>query len=183
MSNQGPELRLSADEQNKLIIYITYLLKRYNRRHMVEPLEVYDECFLRYLIARQKNQNFDCRLAWMKGVALNYVFHELYRVEIRQGIASDPQILQELQTQSTLSTPAPIDALIRSELIREALESFNAADQTLLMLRYFQGLPWSEIQQYYVAKGDSASLVTLRKRYSRAYNNLLKKLAELWNGE
>ena len=166
MPNHHP-VRLLPDEQKKLLVYIAYLLKRYNRQHMADPLEVYDECFLRYLLARQKNQDFECRLAWMKGVALNYVFYELYRVERRQGQAYDPQVLQELQTQSQLSTPAPHDK----------------SDQTLLMLHYFQGLPWKEIQQYYAAQGDSASKSTLRQRHSRAYNRLLEKLTKLWNVE
>jgi DNA-directed RNA polymerase specialized sigma24 family protein len=180
MSNHQP-VRLSPDEQQKLLVYIAYLLQRYNRQHMADPLEVYDECFLRYLLARHRNQNFDCKLAWMKGVALNYVFYELYRVERRQGQTYDPQVLQELQTQSQLSTPAPIDELIKSELIKEALASLSQSDQTLLMLHYLQGLPWNEIQQYYSAQGDFVSQSTLRQRHSRAYNRLLEKLIKLWN--
>ncbi len=117
---------------------------------------------------------------WLYRIINNLWFNELRKRKKNNTISIDAPIqtengeIQRIPADETQNPESLFEASEDRELIRQALETLNQEQRTVLVLREMHGYSYEEI-----ARGLGWSLGTVRSRLNRARNHLKEQLTKL----
>ena len=137
--------------------------------------EIISEAVMRGLIAlSEKDQKIQNPQAWLRQVC-TYIICDRVKEQKKT------RLLKE-KTRDISEVPDSFSHIVSHEqhkVVIQAYSKLSEEDQKILDLRFYQGLPYKEIQQQYLTtSGRSVKIPTLRKRESRALQRLRVKFQE-----
>lgn len=175
--NFSIKLLLDPSEPQTFIILAT--IKRHLLQFKIdddyEPLDIFQEAYIRGFNKLIKGDEIPCLPAWMKLTALNIVrekFREKQKLNnIKEMYKSGTELIVNCNNNVNSTTDANV------EILELAIQSLSKKDYKILKLHIIDGLSWRKIAEYLVSIGeelvvDDITITRLRKRGQRALERL-----------
>ncbi|GJD22651.1 hypothetical protein RIVM261_076070 [Rivularia sp. IAM M-261] len=175
--NLSIQLLLDPSEPQSLIILAT--IKRHLLQFKIddyyEPLDIFQEAYIRGFKKVIMGDEIPCLPAWIKLTALNIVREKFREKQKMNNLKEMYKSESELILTYNNNVNSTIDANV--ELLESAIKSLSKEDYNILKLHIIDGLSWRKIAEYLVSIKEELEvnelIVTrLRKRGQRALERL-----------
>jgi RNA polymerase sigma factor (sigma-70 family) len=158
--------------------YLQRTGKQLNIKNL-DPHELISDATMRGLTYIDDNsKRIDNTQAWLRKVC-TYIMLDMVKGEKKN------RLLKEKNKSSDQETD-PLDKADsdeQKEMLKQVLSFLSKEDQQILDLKFYQGLSYKEIQQFYLdSLGKSIQIPALRQRESRALQRLRKQFLEKYGG-
>lgn len=147
-------------------------LSQYGLLGKHEPDDILHEAISRLWSASLAGKDIYNAVAWLRQTGLN-IINELSRAKNKYRIIDNPNLDLELILSDEQKHHESEDYELYVQLY-QALQELDFADRELIILRFYKQMSWQDIGELLAKNGVPLSNAALRKRGSRALENLRK---------
>jgi RNA polymerase sigma factor (sigma-70 family) len=165
----------NSSKGSSMLFFIYQMLRQFNIND-VDASDILLEVYLRGRRAIESGKTIQNIAAWARKTAYNIIVLS----QRRDKNTPKPLCIEEI---SPYIEPTSEDLNSDFEAIEVALQQLKPIDQTIIRLRFLEGLSWQEIAERLGESETIISQAALRKRAQRALNRLRSNFHSVNNGK